>query len=181
MQTYISILRGINVSGKNIIKMESLKKMYVKLGFDNVSSYVQSGNIIFNRKPTDLSTLAKNISTCIQKEFRLEVPVLVFTSEQWKNIVKDNPFIKGKSKELSSIYVTFLASKPEKINQQEIQNKKQPEEEIFFSESAIYLYCPNGYGNTKLSNAFLENKLGVIATTRNWNTTLKLLEIAENI
>ncbi|NCA87088.1 MAG: DUF1697 domain-containing protein [Clostridia bacterium] len=178
MITYISILRGINVSGKNSIKMAALKKMYENLNFGNITTYVQSGNVIFQSKITDTEKLHRTIAHEIEKEFGFRVPVIVLTVESLKTIINQNPFVDDNKKEPSFMHVTFLAAPPQPFDPEHVVSKKNAEEEIFFTHNAVYLYCPNGYGRTKLNNTFLENQLKVVATTRNWKTTTKLLEIA---
>ncbi|HEY6976364.1 MAG TPA: DUF1697 domain-containing protein [Chitinophagaceae bacterium] len=180
MTTYISILRGINVSGQKLIKMDALRKSYEKLGFHNVSTYVQSGNVIFMGKDGfELNKLGQKISRQIEKDFGFDVPVIVLSIDKLKQIIDNNPFLKDPGKEQTFLHVTFLSSKPDKYDYKTIEEKKQNGEEVFFADNAVYLYCPNGYGNTKLSNSFLETKLKVGATTRNWKTTNELLKMAQ--
>jgi uncharacterized protein (DUF1697 family) len=178
MTTYISILRGINVSGQKLIKMDTLKKMYEKLNCDNVKTYVQSGNVIFSAKEKDTQELEKVISSQIEKEFGFDVPVIVLNVKTFETIIENNPFGKGNLKETAFLHVTFLADNPSEFDKEKIVEKKQPSEEVAFTPNAVYLYCPNGYGKTKLNNNFLENKLKVKATTRNWKTTNELLKLA---
>lgn len=177
MAVYISILRGINVSGKNLIKMELLRQMYEQLHFNNVRSYIQSGNLVFEAKETATKKLATLIAKEIQNKFGFKVPVLVLKKKELMHIIQNNPFLKDKEKMPNFLHVTFLSSEVKLIDIEEITSKKQENEAIEFHEKAIYLFCPNGYGNTKLNNNFLERKLGVTATTRNWKTTLKLLDM----
>ena len=179
MKSYISILRGINVSGQKIIKMNDLQNLYKNLGFQNVTTYIQSGNVVFSYKDFDTKNLEEIITKQIATEFGFEVPVIVLTVDELQQIVDNNPFAKDADKEQSFLHVTFLASIPEQYDQKMIEDKKQNNEEIIFTDQAIYLYCPNGYGNTKLSNSFIENKLKVKATTRNWKTTNVLLGMAK--
>lgn len=181
MKTYISILRGINVSGHKIIKMDALRNLYENMGFSNVTTYVQSGNVIFSGQDIEIRVLEKNIYQQIEKEFGFQVPVILLSIEMLKHIIENNPFVEDKNKDKSFFHVTFLSSKPEKYDAITIENKKQDEEDIAFTDYAVYLYCPNGYGRTKLTNNFLESKLKVGATTRNWKTTQELLKIAEQI
>lgn len=178
MKTYISILRGINVAGKNKIKMDALRNSYESLQCKNVTTYVQSGNVIFqgeNIRPVEWGV---RISKKIKIDFGFEVPVIVLEIEELQQIVRENPFVKHRDKDAAFFHVTFLGSNPLKSNFDAIALKKQTGEEIAFTEKAIYLYCPNGYGKTKLNNAFLENKMQVTATTRNWKSTNALMEIA---
>lgn len=178
MTRYISILRGINVSGHKLIKMDALKSMYENLGFSNVASYVQSGNLVFTEKNTDPNILEQKISDQIKKDFGFDVPVIILTADKFKQIIDNNPFLNDSDKNESFLHITFLSSVPNNNNEFEtIEDKAQNGEEIVLSGDVVYLYCPNGYGNTKLSNNFLETKLKVKATTRNWKTTNELYKI----
>ncbi|MCO5253815.1 MAG: DUF1697 domain-containing protein [Bacteroidetes bacterium] len=179
MTTYISILRGINVSGQKLIKMEALRKSYENLGFRCVTTYVQSGNDVFSGDKAKLDELAQTITRQIKKDFGFDVPVIVLTIDKLKQIIDNNPFLNDKDK--TFLHVTFLSSKPQMIDLKTIEEKKLSGEAISFTDNAVYLYCPNGYGKSKLSNNFLETKLKVGATTRNWKTTNELLKIAQEI
>lgn len=180
VNTYISILRGINVGGRNVIKTDALRKSYEMLNFSDISIYIQSGNIVFNSEESEKETLQKNISLKIKEDFGLDIPVMVLTIDRLKQIIRNNPFLNENADE-AFLHVTFFADTPADYNRKAIESKKQANEEIAFSDEAIYLYCPNGYGKTKLNNNFLETQLKVTATTRNWKTVNELLKIAENI
>lgn len=177
MATYISILRGINVSGKNIIKMEALKRLFETLDFQKVTTYVQSGNVIFSSALADVKKIEKRITSQIEKDFGLKVPIIILTIEELRQCIEGNPLIKNRDE--AFLYFTFLAEKPIDYKKEQIRDKKAENEEIEISKRVVYLYCPNGYGKTKLTNTFLENTLKVTATTRNFKTTNKLLKIAE--
>ena len=175
------MLRGINVSGQKLIKMDALRKSYENMGFQNVKTYVQSGNIIFTCNHFEINDLEQKISRQIEQDFGFEVPVIVLTIDKLKQVIENNPFLKDPDKDQSFLHVTFLASKPNYFDYSTIEDKKQDEEEIFFTDNAVYLFCPNGYGRTKLNNNFLEKKLKVLATTRNWKTTNELYKIAQEL
>ena len=181
MATYISILRGINVSGQKLIKMDALRKLYENLGFGQVTTYVQSGNIIFTSSNADTRELERQISLQIEKETGWKIPVMVLTFNKLKQIIDNNPFTKDPNNNQAFMHVTFLWSAPLTYDSVSIENKKQPEEKIAFFNDAVYLYCPDGYGKTKLTNNFLETKLKIGATTRNWKTTSELLKIAQEL
>jgi len=178
MSIYISILRGINVSGHNLIKMDDLRKSYKSLGFDNIMTYVQSGNIVFTTDETEPGTLAQTIHERIGKDFGFDVPVLVLPVEKLERIIGANPFLRDQKIDKACLHVTFLAEKPGKYDLTAIDSKRRKDEEIFIADDAVYLYCPDGYGSTKLSNNFLESKLNVAATTRNWKTVNEILRLA---
>jgi uncharacterized protein (DUF1697 family) len=179
MKTYIALLRGINVSGKNIIKMNTLKKIFEDLNFQKVTTYVQSGNVIFLSELTDTKKIEALILTQIEKELGLAIPVIVLTVENLQQVIDNQPFIENNDN--TSLYFTFFADKVNDCKKENITDKKSTNEEIYFAENVVYLYCPDGYGKTKLTNTFLENKLKTTATTRNWKTTNELLKIAEQI
>lgn len=177
MNTYISILRGINVSGTKLIKMEALRALYEKLGFQNIISYIQSGNLIFLSPDTNPKELAYKITGQIEREYGFKVPALVMRLDELAQIINENPFAKDKDEKF--LHVTFLASPPSEFDVLKAEQKKQNREEVVFTNHAVYLFCPGGYGNTKLTNNFFENLLGVKATTRNWKTAQTLLELAK--
>jgi uncharacterized protein (DUF1697 family) len=152
--------------------------MYESLNFVDIQTYVQSGNVIFSSKESDIKKLETQIKAQIEREFGFEVPIIVLIIENLASIIKHNPFANDSQIDISFLHVTFLADQPKEIDQKGIEAKKQPGEEIEFAENAIYLYCPNGYGTTKLHNTFLESKLKVQATTRNWKTVNELLKLA---
>lgn len=181
MQVYISVLRGINVSGKNILKMDALREMYEKLGFSSVSTYVQSGNVVFKSSETDPQILATQISTQIKTTVGLDVPVLVLSVENLTKTIQENPFLNDTEKDPAFFHVTFLAEKPTEFNSQNFTEKKSPTEAFHYVDTRFYIYCPLGYGQTKLTNNFIEAKLKVTATTRNWKTTNALLDRALTI
>jgi uncharacterized protein (DUF1697 family) len=178
--TYISILRGINVSGQKLIRMDMLREIYEGLDFRTIETYIQSGNVIFQFTKSENTDLEKIISNQIQKRFGFEVTVIILTLEEMKDIIERNPYKADKTKDIAHLYVTILSSKPEQINLETIHDVKLPGEEFELIERAVYLYCPYGYGKTKLSNTFFEKKLQVGATTRNWRTALELLNIAKS-
>ncbi len=179
MNTYISILRGINVSGSKMIKMDALRKMYEGMGFKNVQTYIQSGNVIFQSKKTLAANLENKIAKEILENTNFEVPVLVKELDELKNVLNSNPFLDKRKEDINFLHVTFLSDTPQKENIEKIKGEYSPDEFII-SDKNIFLFCPNGYGKTKLHNNFFENKLKLQATTRNWKTITELVNIAEN-
>nr|WP_319269379.1 DUF1697 domain-containing protein [uncultured Draconibacterium sp.] len=181
MNTYVAILRGINVSGKNKIKMDALKSSFSELGFYQVQTYIQSGNVVFLYPETSPGKLADLINNKILDDFGFDVPVLVLEAEQLTNIIKNSPYAGDENKDAQFMHITFFKETPTDVNEEKINTYVKVGEEFAISDCAVYLYCPHGYGKTKLNNNFLENQLKVTATTRNWKTTLKLLEMANEI
>ena len=178
MLTYISMLRGINVSGHKMIKMEALRNLYTQLNFKNVQTYIQSGNVIFQSQETKPTDLQQKIAHKILEEFGFEVPVMVKQKADFENVIHHNPF---PNEDLSKVHVTFLSENPQPENCLKISHTAFLPDQFVIIENSIYLFCPNDYGKTKLNNTFLENKLKVIATTRNWKTINELFNIAHKI
>jgi uncharacterized protein (DUF1697 family) len=182
MPTYISILRGINVSGSKLLKMAELKGMLEKLGFEDVVTYIQSGNAIFKTSKKDLpEKISETIAKAIQKKFGFDVPVITTSAGELKKVIDNNPFIKRKGIQPDKLHVTFLGTLPESSLVTVVEKFDFFPDEFMISGREIYIHCPGGYGNTRLSNNFFENKLKVRATTRNWNTVNKLWEMAKEI
>lgn len=178
MTRYISLLRGINVSGHNKIKMEALRECYAEKGLTEIKSYVQSGNVIFSSSELEPSLLSEMISQHIEYIFGFSVKVIVLTREKLNDIIRNNPFLNDATKDPMLTYVTFLSGSPVDYDISKLNSKRQEGEEVVITDDAAYLYCPSGYGRTKLSNTFLENGLKVAATTRNWNTVTELYRMA---
>ncbi len=173
LNTYIALLRGINVGGKNIIKMEALKSLMQQLNFINVETYIQSGNIIFTTKYLDTLKIALLLKNAILKHFSFYVRVLVISKKQFQQIINNNIF--AGEKDIALQHITFLQKNESNFMPDE--NDYLPNE-FSITENAVYLYCPLGYSNCKLNNTFFEKKMGTMATTRNLKTSLHLLAIA---
>lgn len=180
MITYIAILRAINVSGKNIIKMAALKSALEKSGYQKVTTYIQSGNIIFQTSLQKEATIATDISNIILEHFNLNVPVIVLTIDTLKSIINNNPFTSQADVETGNLHIVFLDSEPFNYSTEKIESKKQSNENYIIGENAVYLNIPK-YGNSKLSNQLFETVLKVTATTRNWNTSNQILIIANQL
>jgi uncharacterized protein (DUF1697 family) len=180
MNTFVAMLRGINVSGQKMIKMEALRVMCGALKFQNTQTYIQSGNIIFQSKESDTIKLEKKISKEIKEEFGFDVPVLVKEISELKKVLKNNPFVYKRNEDITKLHVTFLETVPDKKLFAKIEEMDFSDEYVLSGKN-IYLFCPNGYGNTKLNNNFFENKLKTKATSRNWKTVNELVRIGESI
>ncbi len=179
MKNYISMLRGINVSGRNKIKMEELKRLYESLDFINVKTYIQSGNVIFKSPVSDISELVSQIETNIKQTYGFSVTVIIRTASEFQHVINNNPFCGTRQEDTTKLHVTFLSDTPTISSLNTIANLKDELDEWFIAGKEIFLFCPNGYGRTKLTNIFFEKKLNLSATTRNWNTVNKLYAIVK--
>jgi uncharacterized protein (DUF1697 family) len=177
MSTYIALLRGINVSGQKLIKMTDLKELFEAQGFQNVQTYIQSGNVIFSSKEKSSDKIKNIISNSIKQKFGFDVGLLVITPDKIEYVLKNNPYIK-KKKDIDRLYVTFLSDLPSSENIKKLNLIDYSPEEYIMDDKLVYLHVPNGYGKAKLNNNLFENKLKVEATTRNWKTINKLWELS---
>ncbi len=178
METYISLLRGINVSGQKKIRMADLKALYVSLGLTNVRTYIQSGNVVFRSASGKADELAAALEAAIRQEYGYAVTVLLRDAAAFAKIVAGNPFFTEPRADPARLYVTFLPHPPPDGLRQNLRIPHDPEEAFVIRGKEVYLFCPNGYGRTKLSNQVFERKLKMSATTRNWKTVLALHRIA---
>ncbi|HMG16770.1 MAG TPA: DUF1697 domain-containing protein [Saprospiraceae bacterium] len=174
MTNYISILRGINVSGKRMIKMLELKAMYESMGYINIKTYIQSGNVLFQSKESNPELLGKLIEDKILEKFNFDVPVIIITQKEIKYCINHNLFLKREDIQLDKLHVTFLSTEASQDLIDKIKDFKYTDDEFIIDGKLIYLYCPKNYGESKLSNNFFESKLKVKATTRNWKTVNEL-------
>ncbi len=176
---YIALLRGINIGRHKRIKMADLVNVFESSGSKNVKTYLQSGNVVFEYDFHDAAEIAESIERKIGQKFSFPVNVIIRTRDELETIVKDNPFIKKQDIKLDKLYVTFLSDIPGPEVILNIGIDKDENEKFEIKGREVYLYCPNGYAKTKLKNNIFEKKLNTVATTRNWKTTNKLLELSK--
>ncbi len=173
MQQYIAILRGINVGGNRKILMVDLKNLFKKLGFANVTTYIQSGNVIFEANEKDQKVIAEKISNAILEQYGFEVPTVVITYKELAEAIKLNPFYK-KDVDIDRLHLTFLKEVPSQV----IFEGDYKKDKFKISGKNAFIYCDGKYHESKLTNTFFEKRLQISATTRNWKTVLKLAELA---
>jgi len=177
MTTYIALLRGINVSGHNKIKMAELKQLFTDLGFSDVTTYIQSGNVVFQSEPSIISKIEQQIITQVKQVFGHTIKVLVITKKQLKTVFKSNPFFKNKAINIKALYVIFLKENYFAEGIKLIEPFKK-NEEFELIDNSVYLNYSNGAGNSKLTTNLFEKKLKTTATARNWRTITKLIELS---
>ncbi|HEU4717831.1 MAG TPA: DUF1697 domain-containing protein [Bacteroidia bacterium] len=175
MNKYIAFLRAVNVGGR-VVKMDELKKIFSLPGFKNISTYIQSGNVLFKTKETEVTVLKKKTENALKKALSYEVLVFLKTIPDIEKIIKRNPF--KKEMEGMHLYVSMLSEEPARENIPLLEKYRAPEERITIDGINAYILCPpKTYGTSKLSNSMLEKKLKVSATTRNWATMNKIIEL----
>lgn len=178
MTTYISFLRGVNVGGK-VLPMARLKQVCEELKFANVRTYIQSGNVVFIAGGS-ATALSRRIEAKIAADPGLSVRVITKTSSELEAVIAKNPFLKEKNIDQTKLHVTFLFAAPTVTGLFKLAAVPAGPDRFHCAGTDVYLYCPEGYGGSKLANPALERILGVTATTRNWNTLNKLYEIAQD-
>jgi uncharacterized protein (DUF1697 family) len=171
-------MRGINVSGQKIIRMENLRATFEALGFRRVRSYVQSGNVIFEATRSSLDNLSELIREKILSEYGFSVPVVLRTVDEMEKVVGGNPFLDEKGIDSSKLHVTFLSEMPAKASLGKLAKLDSHPDQFRVKGREVFLYCPEGYGRTKLSNSAFEKLLSMDATTRNWRTVNTLAEMS---
>jgi uncharacterized protein (DUF1697 family) len=178
LPSYIALIRGINVGGKSM-PMAALRALFAGLGYPDAKTFIQSGNVVFTAAGKDGRKIAAALEQAIAKSFGYEAAVLVRSLDQWRGLLKANPYGKRKLAEGERLFVTFLEGPPAKAAAAALEAVQDPKDEVTVRGSEAFLLVRGSYGESNLSNAFVEKKLGVRATTRNMPTTLKLLEMAE--
>jgi uncharacterized protein (DUF1697 family) len=173
MTSYIALLRGINVGGHNKISMKELQVALTEAGFRDVRTYIQSGNILF-KSPNIESAVADGVRHTIADAFGLRIPVVVRTAEEWADVAERQPFPSDLA-DLSRWYVTFFDHFPKVVD---LDPNRSPGDSFVVVGREAHLYLSGGVANTKLSHDWFEKQLDVTATARNWNTVLKLRELA---
>ncbi|NUY80019.1 DUF1697 domain-containing protein [Flavobacterium sp. MAH-1] len=179
MKKHIALLRGINVSGQKLIKMEVLRKAMQELGLQDVSTYIQSGNILFQSDETNPKVLEHKISGKIMEAFGFDVSVIVVTPEDLETAVRENPFAAKTTDDSTQPYIGFLSESPLAENHEILKATDFKGDEFAIIGKRIYLWYADSAANTKLNNAVIERKLKVVSTARNWKTVRKLIELSK--
>ncbi len=178
MARYISILRGINVGTKRKVLMDDLRKVYASLGCENIVTYIQSGNVAFDSAETALF-LEQQLAPAISETFGFEVPVIVRVAAEMHTTCTDNPFLQRPGTDEERLHVTFLQSLPKPQALQKLLSQSFVPDQFEVVGRDLFLFCAGKYSDTKLTNQLIEKTLKVTATTRNWRTTRKLLEMVQ--
>jgi len=177
MKTWVALLRGVNVGGKNTIPMGELKSSLSSLGLEDVVTYIQSGNVVF-RSSAGHTRVAGDIEQRIAEAFGVSVTVLLRTPAELRTVARSSPFLSGQA-DLSKLHVVFLSERPKANAVAGLDPERSPPDAFSVRGREIYLHLPNGSGRSKLTIDYFERRLGVAATARNWNTLIKLNALTE--
>ena len=181
MAAIISLLRGINLGGHHKIKMEALRALYESLGLRGVQTFINSGNVIFKSEARGLDALRKRIEKGIEQTFGFQAGVMMRTCSELRDVIARSPFAARRGIEPSKLLVIFLAGDPSQEARKKALSIEADREELRIGGRELYIYYPNGVARPILSVARLEKALETSGTGRNWNTVMKLLELAEKL
>jgi uncharacterized protein (DUF1697 family) len=177
MTRWVALLAGINVGGKTTVPMAELRAVFADLGYQQVQTYIQSGNVIFAEDAGDEEQLLAAIRPALSAKFGWDIPVLLRTGPELDAVLAGNPF-RDRQDDPTKLLVTFLSAEPAPDRAERVRQPPPGETgELTVVGREIYLHTPDGYGRTKLSNAYLAKALGLAATTRNWKSVAKLHEL----
>jgi len=180
MPVVICTLRGVNVTGHNMIKMEALRALCERLQLRQPQTYIQSGNVIFRTGKADLVQLAKKIEDAIETQFGFRPAVILRTTEELRGVIARNPFQKRSGIDPSKLLVVFLSGDPGDEAREKLRTVECQPDELCWNGRELYIYFPDGQGRMTLKWAHVDKALRLPYTGRNLNTVTKLLEMAEN-
>jgi len=173
------LLRGINVGGHRSVGMTDLRNFLTQLGFDDVRSLLQSGNLVFNSRARTGAELERFLEAEAMKRFALEIDIFVRAPEEWKSMIRQNPFRKEAELDPAHLVVMLLKSPPRAEDVAALQEGISGGEIVRAKGRHLYAFYPDGQGRSRLTNAVIERRLGR-CTGRNWNTVLKLAIVAKS-
>lgn len=174
---YAALLRGINVGGNKSVPMADLRAMLTALGYDDVTTILQSGNAIFTAVDRDPADIEAAIEDTIRRELGFDVAVLLRAGAELQRVVEANPFPDAAS-DPKSLHVAFLSALPSESARNAVDRDAIAPDRISFGEKELYIWYANGSGRSKVNQHVTDKKLGVAVTARNWNTVLKLVDLA---
>jgi uncharacterized protein (DUF1697 family) len=177
MALYVALLRSVNLGGHGRLSMVDLKQSFDTLGYKDVSTYIQTGNVLFRSTSKNLPKLAADIAQQLERDFGSAPAVILRTVPELSRVVATSPF-PGQGADPARHHVTFLAETPSKEKLAAFSVPPSGRDELVIVGREVYVHTPDGYANTKLTGTLLERRLGVSSTTRNWNTVTKLCALA---
>jgi len=181
MPVFISMLRGVNVVGRNKIKMDDLRMVYESLNLESPRTYIQSGNVIFRTSRKNSVGLTRKIQSAIESSFGFRPEVILRTPDEMRRAIAAIPFAASRQLDPSKVLVTFLVGEPGPDAHASLLGLKGYREEVHLKGRELYIYFPDGVGNAKLPWSKVEKLVKVNGTARNRNSVTKILAIAEEI
>jgi len=180
MPQFIALLRGVNVGGRAIVPMAALRDLFGELGFVNVQTLLQSGNVVFDADRTTPAAAQAAIEAALFTRFKKEIRVILRSRKDLANVVARNPFPKAARDDPSHLVVFFLAAKPSASATKSLA-RLNPAEPFRLDGSSLFIHYGAGIGTSKFTGAVIEKTLATPGTARNWNTITKLIALAEEL
>ncbi|HEV2207797.1 MAG TPA: DUF1697 domain-containing protein [Verrucomicrobiae bacterium] len=175
--TYVGLLRGINVGGHNRVPMADLRLLGGELGWRDVQTYIQSGNLVFAaNEPATI--VERQLESAIERRFQLQIPVVVRTATAWADCAADNPFPDEVRSDPNHVLLALSKRPPRAGAEGDLQARAADGERVVQAGDGLWIYFPAGIGKSKLTPALLERLVGSPVTARNWLTVRKLCELA---
>jgi uncharacterized protein (DUF1697 family) len=174
--SYVALLRGVNVGGKNKLPMKDLAELFVAAGCRDVRTYIQSGNVVFRTGTGVAAKISRVIAAGITDRFGFKSPVVLRSADEMKAVVAENPFLANGGSD-DGLHVMFLADHPAADSVTALDPRRSPGDTFIVRGRDIYMHLPNGAGVSKLTNAYFDSKLATVSTGRNWRTVTTLLEM----
>jgi uncharacterized protein (DUF1697 family) len=174
---YVALLRSVNVAGHGRLAMDELRASFAALGYTDVTTYIQTGNVLFSAGSKSEAGLAAAIEQRLADDFGDSPAVLIRSVADLRRIGRSSPYAKGGA-DPARHHVTFLAQLPSKDALHALSLPKSGRDELVVDGKEVYVHTPDGYAHTKYTGTFLERRLGVVSTTRNWNTVTKLSDLS---
>ena len=177
MPQYVALLRSVNIGGYGRIPMTELRASFDKLGYADVTTYIQTGNVLFSTPSKSESKIVNTIEERLDEDFGESPAVILRNVPELLRIGKASPYARAGANPARH-HVTFLATAPSKAVLSALELPRSGQDELVVDGREVYVHTPNGYAETKYTGSFIERRLGVVSTTRNWNTVTKLCELA---
>lgn len=172
---YVIFIRGINVSGKNIVKMKDLKEALQKEGFEDAKTYIQSGNVVLSSDLTSLDDISASISNVLKNGFDVDAPLITLSKDEYSKTIKNNPF-SDPQLDPKTVHMVFLAEEPKSDCKDKLDSVKIDSESYEIIEKVLYLHAPDGIGRSKFV-ANMEKMLGTSVTARNLRTVMAVFDL----
>jgi uncharacterized protein (DUF1697 family) len=176
LNSYVALLRGVNVGGKHLLPMKDLAAMCSTLGCSAVKTYIQSGNVLFHADDATAARVPAELPAVIEQRFGFRPPVTLRLATAMVTVTQRNPFLQ-RGADASALHVMFLSAAPEAAKVASLELSRFAPDEFAVVGQEVFLFYPGGMGKSKLGIDYFERRLSVIATARNWNTTCKLSEL----
>ena len=172
---WVALLRGINLGSRNRVPMAGLREVFADAGCEAVTTYIQSGNVVFAKRASDRRALARRLERAVREVFDVTAPVVLRTAAELAGVIRSHPF----GRDTAHTAVTFLAEKPDRAAVRRLEALDVAPDRVEVAGSDVYLHYPNGFQGARLTGAVLERTLGLAGTARNWRTVTRLAELAK--